>query len=170
MEQMTENRALIMRAAGIVCAIPLAQVVETMRALPIKPLATLPDWVPGISMVRGAPVPVIALGVLIGARATAGVVIPAGGEPAPNGSPSGRFVTLRVGSRRAALLVDEVVGIAELGREHFAQLPPLLSRLESGAIEAMGQLDSELVLVIRSARLVPDNVWQRLESAAGAAR
>jgi len=155
MEPLADNRALIMRAGGVACAIPLAQVVETMRPLPTRPLAALPDWVSGVAIIRGAPVPVIALAVLVGTQAAAA---------------SGRFVTLRVGNHRVALLVDEVVGIAELGREHMAELPGLFSRLKSGMIEAIGQLDSELLLMIRTARLVPDSVWQRLESSAEAVR
>ena len=169
MEPLANNRALIMRTAGVNCAIPLTQVVETMRPLPIKPLAALPDWISGMSIVRGAPVPVIALAIWVHARAVAEVSIPSRLEVGRDGAFSERFVILRVGSRRVALLVDEVTGIAEIGRERFAELPPLFNGLNSGAIEAIGQLDAELLLVIRSARLVPENVWHRIESAAEAA-
>jgi hypothetical protein len=39
----------------------------------------------------------------------------------------------------------------------------------TGAIAAIGTLDAELLLVLRSARVVPEDIWSVLE-AAGAVR
>lgn len=147
MDQAQGNPALVVQAGGIICAFWLSQVVETMRPLDVKPLANLPEFILGVALVRGNAVPVIDLGAFLGRAGR--------GEHA-------RFVTLRTGERRVAVLVDEVVGIRELGLAGFGDLPPLLSRVRPGVIEAIGEVDSELVVVLASARLVPDTVWAAL--------
>ena len=79
--------------------------------------------------------------------------------------PSGvadRFVTLRVGERQVALSVDSVLGVRELDVSRIGELPPLLQGASNDAIEAMGTLDDQLLVVLRAGWELPDEVWQRL--------
>ena len=80
-------RFLVCRCGAQACALPIEHVVETSRPLPIRDLAGTPEYVLGVSMLRGEPVPVVDGGRLMGS----------------GGSPVGRFVSLRVESRRVAL-------------------------------------------------------------------
>ena len=140
--------ALLTRARDRLCALPLEHLVETMRPLPVTPLPGAPSFVRGLSLIRGAPVPVVDLGALLGAR-----------EP----SESTRFVTVRVGGRRVALAVERVVGIQRLPAVLTA-LPPLLAEAAAESVSAIGAADGELLLLLQALRLVPDSVWRQGEA------
>ncbi len=155
-----EASVLAVRASGAVCAIPAAQVIETMRPLPIEPLANLPNFVRGVALIRGAAVPIVDLG----------AVLEASGEPAMPPSQTARFVTLRVGERCVALAVESIIGLVPLNPEGFSAMPPLLNHARRDVIQAIGTLDAELLLVLETARLVPESVWGEVDKAQVAAR
>jgi len=48
------------------CALPLEEVEETMRPLPVAPVVAAPVFVRGVCLVRGTPAPVMSLAVLLG--------------------------------------------------------------------------------------------------------
>ncbi len=143
------ERLLVCRLSGRSYALPLSCVAETMRPLPIARVAGAPDLVLGLSLIRGVPVPV-----LDGARLV--------GEAPPEVAPS-RFVLLKLAERRAAIAVDEVTGVRDLGRAELAALPPILDRQGAGALAALATLDGELLFVLRELRSVPDAVWATVE-------
>jgi purine-binding chemotaxis protein CheW len=138
--------ALLCRAGDIICALPFEHVDETMRPLPVEPLAAAPSFVSGLSVIRGATVPVVSLGVLL-----------SGAAALPT-----RFVTIKTGPRYVALAVDAVVGVRTFSAAG-EQLPPLLQHVHADVIAAVGTLDSALMIVLRTARLVPDQVWAALD-------
>jgi purine-binding chemotaxis protein CheW len=144
-------RVLLVRAGGRVCALRVDAVIETMRPLPVSPLADVPRFVAGVAVVRGEPVPVIALGAFLGDVEAA---------------PPSRFVTVRAGATTAALAVDAVEGLAPLRADDAARLPAVADAC-AGAIEALGARDADLVVVLRAARLVPDEVRRALLGARG---
>ncbi len=132
---------LVVTVGSRACAIPLTHVIETMRPLPIESLADMPPFVVGVSIVRGAPVPVVSVSALVGA--------PAGHAPT-------RFVTLRVDARSVALAVDAVEGIVALDATVLEAMPPLLQHAGTGVVEAIAPLDDRLLLVLRAARMLPE--------------
>jgi purine-binding chemotaxis protein CheW len=140
--------ALLVRVPGTLCAFPLAEVIETMRPLPIELLANTPDFIQGVARIRGAAVPVIQLSAMF--------------REDHGGDPATRFVTLRVGQHCLALAVQSVVGIADLSDQIFASLPPLLTTARTEFIQTLCTLDAELLVMLNTARLVPDSVWQSL--------
>jgi len=140
------SRTLIVRVQTRVCALPLVHVIETMRPLPIERIAGAPEFVLGVSIVRGVPTPVVDLGVALGA---------------PGGVP-GRFVTLCLGDRQVALSVDAVLGIRDLDGASIRALPPLLQEASNDLIEAIGTLDAQILMVLRAGWVLPDEVWQDL--------
>jgi purine-binding chemotaxis protein CheW len=144
------SASLICRVGDLLCAVPLRLVAETMRPLPIEPLAGVPSYVLGVAIIRDRPTAVVDAGALIAGR---------------TGSPS-RFVTLRVGDRPVALAVDAVVGIAAVPEDGVHGLPTLLQSPRLAAVSAAGALDGALLLALETARLVPDDVWAAM--AAGA--
>lgn len=141
-----ENRpVLIVAVGGCTCAIPLRHIAETMRPLPIEPVAGTPGFVRGVSVIRGAPTPVVDLKALL--------------ESAENSPDYGRFVTLNLGERRVAIGVDAVVGLSNLHAAQLSALPLLLRDVAADVIEAIGTRDAQLLVVLRATRLVPDDVW-----------
>lgn len=138
---------LLCRVATRLCGLPLESVVETMRPLPAEPLVGAPDFVRGVSIIRGDAVPVVDAASLLGGE----VAYPT------------RFVTVRVDGRQAALAVDEVLGVRTIADDALDDLPPLLDGARDEVISAIGALDAELLFVLRSARLVPASVWAMLD-------
>lgn len=148
------GRFLMVRALGWRCALPLGEVAETLRPLPVSPVAGVPSFVRGVSVVRGEPTPVISLAALMGGAASA--------EPR-------RFVMLRVAERRVALEVDEVLGLRELNPAELGAVPPLLQGAASGHLAVLGTLDGQLLGALSAAHLLPADAWPRLASSRGAA-
>jgi purine-binding chemotaxis protein CheW len=142
------SQALFVTAGARVCAIPLEHVAETMRPLPIEPVAEMPGFVRGISVIRGTSVPVIDLAALL--------------ESADVSASYGRFVTLKVAEGRAAVGVRSVVGLRTLDSRQLGELPPILRGAASDIIEAIGTRDAQLLVVLSAARLVPDEIWAAL--------
>ena len=147
MEQASSELAVLVRAGPHLCALPVGAVLETLRPLPLRPLAGAPAGVSGIAVVRGAPVPVIDLAVLVG-----GV---------PGASSTHRWVMVRCGARAAALAVDSVIGIRAL--PPGAAIAPLVAGAARGALAELRVQDAELALVLEASRLVPEGVFEALQ-------
>ena len=120
-------------------ALPLSAVREVMRPLPVEPVADTPAYVLGVARIRGENVPVVSLASLLGEEA----------------SPAGRFVVLRVDGRSVALAVDAVPGACTLTAQEAELLPPLLSDVDRGRMEAIRRRDDRFLFVLDAARLVP---------------
>ena len=139
---------LLVRAAGYTCALDLSHVVEIMRPLPVAPIPGAPDVVIGLSRTRDMPTPVVSLSALLG------------------GSSAGatRFVLSRTGARRVALSVDAVLGIVRIPSIRFDDLPPLLRDVAEGSVQAIAARDRDLLLILNTAVIVPQEVWQLMEA------
>lgn len=140
---------MICRVGGAVCALPIESTVETFRPLATEPVSGAPPFVLGLAIVRGQPMPVVDLARLIS------------GTP---GRPT-RFVVVKTGTRQAALAVDAVLGVREIGASQAQGLPPLIEDANAPAIAAVGALDRELFLVLQAARLVPEGLGERTAGA-----
>ena len=143
----TDEKVLIFRAGVCGCALPLDHIIETMRPLPLEPLAGLLPCVKGVCVIRGMATPVLDLGLLLSGREV---------------SPSGRFITIKVARRQAALSVASVIGIAKLTASGLHDLPPLLKNSSADVLDSIGALDAQLFLVLAAGRLIPEEVWSVL--------
>ncbi len=133
---------LLCRAGSHLCALPLAQILEVMRPLPIEPLAEAPAFIRGIAVIRGAPVAVLDLGHLLGQTRT---------------KPS-RFVTARVGGRTLGLAVTEVMGVLREDQIGAHAAVPLLREAAGEAVSTIGSLDSEALLFLDKLQLLMEGV------------
>ncbi len=154
MQVEVEGRFLIVRAQSWTCALPLSEVAETMRPLPVSPTTGVPAFVRGVSVIRGEPTPVISLAVLLGGTSP--------GE-------TRRFILLRVPGRRLALEVEEVLGVRALAPEQLGDVPPLMEASAAGQLEVLGTLDGQLLAALRTARLLPEALWASLTAQGEAA-
>ncbi|XXX81697.1 chemotaxis protein CheW [Sorangium sp. So ce134] len=144
-------RALIVRVRSWVCALPLAAVVETMRALDVRSVPGAPRFVRGLAVVRGAHVPVVDLAALFGVA---------------DGQRGARLVSVRAGARPLSLEVDEVLCIKELDPAALERTPPLLSRALPECVDSLGSLDGQSLALLETARLLPEAAWSALRGAA----
>jgi purine-binding chemotaxis protein CheW len=160
MQQHLINRATEVSSVFVVivgaraCAFPMHHVAEIMRPLPIKPVAGTPSFVRGVSVIRGIPTPVVDLKALL--------------ENIENSPSYGRFVSLKSEDRRVVIGVDSVVGLKKLDSAQLGALPPLLRDVTTDLIDSFGTLDAQLLLVLRTAHIVPDEVWVSLAEAVAA--
>ena len=137
---------LLCRAGACRGALPVAEVVETMRPMPVQPLPDAPSFVRGAAVVRGEVVPVVSLAALV--------------DPGSSAAPR-RLVTVRSGEKVWALEVDEVLGVERLPEDVAGEPPPLLAGRTG---QALGVLDGDLLVVLRGIRVVPSEVWESIES------
>ena len=139
----------LVKSVSHICALPLLNVVETMRPLYVDPLKGAPAFVSGVSIIRGAPVPVLELGLLLGE---------------PTSTPCSRFVLMRTELKYLALAVQHVEGLREVDHSLLRKLPPLLKDAHPDLVEAFGVLDQHLLMVLQAGHIVPDEVWEMIES------
>jgi purine-binding chemotaxis protein CheW len=140
---------LLCRVGSRLCGLSTEHVGETMRPLPVEAFADMPAFILGLSIIRGAPTPVVDVATLLLGTAE---------RRAPR-----RFVTMRVGVRRIALAVDEVVGVRAVPSSCLGELSPLIGETSAQIAEAIGTLDGDLLVVLENARIVPPSVWAALE-------
>jgi len=143
------RRALLCRTGELRMAFPIESIREITRPLPLQPLKGLPPYLLGATLLRGVPVPVIASGPLL-----------TGGA----GPPAGRYVILKAGERSVAFAVESVDGFRDLPPETFTGLPPLLGSAGDSTISTLGSLDSDLVVTLETARMVPGETWGMIGS------
>jgi len=142
---------LLFSCGARIAALPVAQVQETMRRLPVEALPGSNPCVEGVAVVRGEAVPVVDAGALL-----------RGGAPTDAAARPGRFIRIRAGERSAVLAVDDVIGVWPEGALDLAQLPPLFDGAADDAVAALGRLDDRLLVVLRAASLVPESAWRQL--------
>jgi purine-binding chemotaxis protein CheW len=145
-------RMVLFRVGTGMCAMPVQQVIETMRPQPVQALADTPHYILGVSVIRGAAVPVVDLAALVHGRSE---------KPA-------RLVTVRASetadaTRTAALAVTGVEGVATIPLASLERMPPLLGD-QDGAAHSLGVADTGVMLLIDSARTVPDAVWHAVSA------
>jgi len=140
------SKWLLCRAAEHTCGLPIAAVRLTLRRPHLQSWegedtlqkTALTD---GVAMIRGELVPVVSLGRLLSGQAAAD---------------ERRLILLAVGGRRVALGVSTVLGVRALPAATLAALPPLLDDERGTFVERLGQVDGELLLALRTARLLTE--------------
>lgn len=137
---------LVCRAGRRLVALPVERIAEVMRILPVERIAGAPTYVRGLSIVRGGPVPVVDLGLMLDGAA----------------GDAKRLVTVKAADRLVALAVDDVVGLMDFTGQTLGRLPPLLHDIGTEAIAAIGARDAELIVFLQASRLVPGDVLTML--------
>jgi purine-binding chemotaxis protein CheW len=135
-------QCLLCQVGASYLAIPIRHVLEVSRPLAITRLPDAPDWVSGVSVLRGVATPVVDARKLFLAEDRA----------ATSASAAARWVALRIDDRRVALAVDAVLRPHAVSFDQPADVPRLLAA--SPAITALGTLDSKLLMVLEGTRLL----------------
>lgn len=132
--------SLVFGVGDLLCALPLRDVVETIRPLPVQPLAGTADILLGVSVIRGQAVPVVDTARLLGA-----------GVERPH-----RFVTTRSDRGTLAFATGPVRGVLPVEPDERRPPPPMLAAAASSLVVAVGVLDSRPLLFLRGAGLMAD--------------
>ncbi len=150
-EQAGQTCVLAVGAGARICALPLENVDEVMRPLPTEPVPGTPSFLRGLALIRGVPTPVVDLASLIDSSVSA---------------PIGRYVTFRFDERRLALAVDGVFGLRRLRTCRLHALSPLFDAGGRACVASVAVCDRQLLFVLQAARIIPDELWNELGSAA----
>ncbi len=110
-----------------------------MRPLPLEAFPNAPPFVAGLTVIRGAPTPVVDMRALMG-------------EPRGRAH---RFVTVRINERVVALAFDGVLGIHSLAARDVTGLPPLLKGVAGETLSAVSARDTGLLLFFEASRIFP---------------
>lgn len=146
------QHVLVVRSGTWLCAIPLTEVRETMRRLPIRPVTGSPPFVRGIALVRGSYIPVIDLRILLGES----------DEHEQNTCHF--FVTVQFGDQRAALETDAVIGAQHIPLSVLDPLPSLLSEAMSTFVEKLGSLNQKHLAFCSTVKLLSSLASLNLEA------
>lgn len=136
--------ALVFRAGPVFCALALDEVVETMRPLATRPLAGTPPYVLGLTIMRGAPAPVIDMTRLL--TGIDGMVE--------------RYVAVEAGRGLIACATGPVLGVQDVRVAPPDGPAALFTGVSTSLIAAVGTIGAEPLLLLRSIRAVPDEVWE----------
>src|SRR5437868_7833694 len=118
----SQHSNLLVRCRTWLCVLPLAEVIETLRLLPLQPVAGAPGFVRGLTLIRGELLPVVELALLLGAE---------------DAAPGGRLVVVRAANRRLALAVDEVLRVLPQELPQLSAVAPLLSKALPAQVAAL---------------------------------
>jgi purine-binding chemotaxis protein CheW len=136
--------ALVFRAGSFYCALPLGEVIETMRPLAARPLAGTPPYVLGLTILRGAPAPVLDMTRLLTGAET----------------PVERYVAVRAGRGPIVCATGPVLGVRDVHVEPPEGPAALLTGVSRALIAAVGTVGTEPLLLLHSIAAVPDEVWE----------
>lgn len=142
---------LLCRSGDAVVAMPCDRAREVMRPLAVVELPDAPSYVLGIATIRGLPTLVIDACNLLGH-------VPSHAQSQPT-----RFVVLRIPDRSIAIAFEEVLGTGYVSAARLHALPPLAGEARQ-RLTGIAALDEELYLVLETSRLIPQDVWDRLET------
>ncbi|MBV8470619.1 MAG: chemotaxis protein CheW [Burkholderiaceae bacterium] len=120
------------------CALPLRYVQETLRPLPLVPMSGAPNFVLGLSRIRGNPAPVVDLAQLLSDKP--GVTT--------------RWISMAVEGRSLAVAAESVLGLQPLDASDEHAVAPLLRLACKEAVRAVASLDAELLLVLDATRVI----------------
>jgi purine-binding chemotaxis protein CheW len=145
--------ALVFRAGPLFCALPLDEVAETMRPLPTRPLAGTPPYVRGLTILRGAPAPVIDVTRLLTGMA---------GETV-------RYLAVRAGRGPVACATGPVLGVRRVEVEPPDGPAVRFTGVARALIAGVGTVGTDPLLLLRGIHAVPDEVWEAATGSPGVA-
>jgi purine-binding chemotaxis protein CheW len=145
---------LVCQIGKRICALPADRVGETMRPLLLTPIPEAPRHVLGMAVVRGEPLPVLDLRLLLGDASEATATVKGSAAFKAN-----RFITVKSQSGHGdhasvVLAVDQVEGVRRLPKSALHRMPTMLQGDLPQLVSAVSPQDTELMLILDSVRLV----------------
>jgi purine-binding chemotaxis protein CheW len=136
----TRPACLLVEVVSHRCAVPVAATIETLRPLPLERLPGAPRGILGVSIIRGATVPVVDMAALF---------------DEPEGSAS-RWVLVRAGERRLGLAVSRLIGVCEIDEAAEVLGPAGAALVAAPFVTAVATHAGRLLAVLDVARILPE--------------
>jgi purine-binding chemotaxis protein CheW len=136
---------LIFRLASEEFAFSVSEVEEIIRFQKVAAVPTMPDYVLGITSLRGKIIPVIDL------KARLNLKQAAGKEGQPGQSSPGEKILIIAGPKGViGATVDRVIGVVSLPKDEVLEPPAHLTETEMKFIEGIVILDKRFISVVRA--------------------
>lgn len=141
------EKALLVRVADVLYALPLEAVVEVLPALPVEACAACSPFVKGVVSLRGQLLPVVAAAERLG--------LPRAETPREP-----HIVCVRVGQRLVGVEVDEAIDLIQL--EASAMLPATDLGAAAGFFLGLRHWQGEILRLLDPARLLEreETLWE----------
>ena len=145
---------MVFALAGTLYAVPLANVLEIQRPPRITTLPHVPEWLRGVTNMRGEVLSVVDLRMLLGL-------------PASEDSKTERLLVMQSTREEIAvgLVVDQVVGIRGIGADALQPCSALLSGLMANFIRGVVEQDGCLIAVLDVNRVLASPELRQFELA-----
>lgn len=136
-----ELQLVVFRLEGQTYALDIQQVLEITRPSTITAVPSAPDFVEGITNLRGQVIPLISLARRLGLGAGS------------KGKANTRVLIVEAGGARAGLVVDEVSEVLRVSRENIKPPPAIVVDAEAAYLQGVVLVGEDLVILLDAARL-----------------
>ncbi|MEO5340979.1 MAG: chemotaxis protein CheW [Magnetococcus sp. MYC-9] len=138
------------RLGGEKYGLDVLQVQEIIRYSEPTPVPNVPDFVCGVTNLRGAILPVLDLRIRFGM------------SPRDYGHSDGSIILIvNIASKLVGVIADAVADVLYLPREHMAPPPDLFAQVDTEFIQGMGEARNELVILLNLEKLLSPNEIQK---------
>ena len=135
-------------------AFRIEQIQEIVIPDRVTRIPQVPDYVEGVSNLRGAIIPVINLRLLFGL------------EPKPTDDES-RTIVANVGSRTIGCIVDAVTQVIRIAPEQIQPTPEMVNMEGAGYLYGFAKIDSRLVILLDIGELLDPSKLEQVRQIAG---
>jgi purine-binding chemotaxis protein CheW len=115
--------------------LPISQVKEIIKPLPITRFPKSPPYVEGVIDLRGKILPIINLRILFGL------------QPLPITEDS-RFVDVQLGNLSIGIIVDSVSEVVRISRQQIEPAPPIVAGVEGKYLTGIARVEDRLILLL----------------------
>jgi len=121
--------------------VEIGSVESILKLQPVMRMPQAPDWVAGVTDLRGKVLPVVDLRKRLGLEAR-------------EADPNSRIIVVRAGGSAVGMIVDGVSEVLTLPDHAVEPAPALATRLETGFISGVARLDRRLIILLDLPRVL----------------
>lgn len=134
-EEDAEIEVISFRLGEEIYGVRIEHVKEILKPLQITPVPRAPDYLKGVTSLRGEIIPVFDLKKRLGLEA-----LIQGQEKG-----KGRILIVSVRGEVMGALIDEIKGVVKLHREYIEPPPTIISGLEADFLEGVSRIDNHFI-------------------------
>ena len=140
-DKFQEIQLVIFKIGNEEFGVPISQVREIVRLVPITPVPHAPDFIEGVVNLRGKIVAVIDLARRLNLKAALR-------------SDNARIIVVEVEEDTVGMIVDEVTEVLRITQENIEQTPELIAaEIHQKYIKGVGKLGERLIILIDLLRI-----------------
>lgn len=144
------NQYVVFVLDGQEFGVEIKQSREIINSTELTSIPNAPDFVEGVTNLRGEIVPIIDLGERLNLSKT-------------EHSKENKIIIVEIDGTMAGMEVDDVEGIIRLNRENIGKAPKITQGLNKEYISGVGKLDEKLLILLNLDRVLSRDEVEQLE-------